>query len=448
MMLDFPIEKIALKIKSVGTSGVYVWLNGKEIKFQDVLSVDKEYLSDDNHIVLKHHKADPGDEQSYTEVEYFKINDQDFTDEFKKIEFSVDEKNHKVTNSTLPNNCYFGYTGVLDMRITQTTDKLKRAAWLLANDHFQTIKENVRGYAPREKTFRQVYDDARTMFNGCVAPVIKEIDDFVGEIKIKDVKDYIDFQKARADIERWIGESKRLKLSNLELFDNFTYGAGNVNFLESFLNRTDEVYLADKYYYYLGEVTRQKQIKFKNFFDGIEENSRVLVEFPNPWHSNEEMLEIINEARDKNCYIAVDLIWCPASTRNIDIDLSMFDEVYFSMNKAWPLQHIRPAWRWSKEKIHDSSTFQHDWNYVQKPQPNIFLKCIERFSLDHTYEFWKNDCDKIRKVFDLRETEVMWFTLKDGFNYEEFKKHTSEHYSIGDFVCIRKLLDHKDEYFW
>ena len=52
MMFDFPIEKIALKIKSVGTSGMYVWLNDKEIKFQDVLTVDKEYLSDDNHFVL------------------------------------------------------------------------------------------------------------------------------------------------------------------------------------------------------------------------------------------------------------------------------------------------------------------------------------------------------------------------------------------------------------
>ena len=85
---------------------------------------------------------------------------------------------------------------------------------------------------------------------------------------------------------------------------------------------------------------------------------------------------------------------------------------------------------------------------MQKPQPNIFLKCIEKFSIDYAFEYWKDSCDNIMSTFDLEGTEVLWFTRKENFNYDKFKKYTSEHYSIGDFVCIRKLLDHRNEYFW
>ena len=448
MIVDFPIEKIAIKIKCKGTSSIKLVLNEKRFDLEDYFISSADDIKKINHLTLEHYKQNPADKNSYAELEFFKINDHNFTEDLKQAHFLVNKSNHNNAPESLPNNGYFGYTGKVNISLEQTSDKLRRAAWLLADEHFETLKENVRGYNPREKTLETITQDAETMFNGCVAPVINEIDEFIGDIKIKDVKNYINFKEARTEIENWIAQSSRLRLKNLDSFKHFTYGAGNVHFLESFLNRTDTVYLADKYYYYLGEVTRHKQVKFKNFFDGIEENSKVLVEFPNPWHSNEDMMEIVKEARNKNCYVAVDLIWCPIASRKIDLDLSLFDEVYFSMNKAWPLQHIRPAWRWSKEKIYDSSTFQHEWNYVQKPQPNIFLKCIKKFSLDHAFEYWHESCDKIRNIFDLDETEVLWFTKKENFNYEQFKEHTSEHYSIGDFVCIRKLLDHRNEYFW
>ena len=448
MIFNFPIEKIDFKVRCFGTSSIDIVLNGSRTKAVDNFVAHNDTLTQVNELTVEHKKENPADTDSFVELEHFKVNGHDFTDVFKTLVFTVDQSKHKDVSKSIQNNGYFGYVGQLTTTLQQTKDKLQQAAWLIADRHFEPLKENVRGYETREKTFETIDSDAKTMFNGCVAPVIKEIDDFIGDIKIKEVKNYIDFDKARADIEKWIAESKRLNLMNLECFDHFTYGAGNVNFLESLLNRTDKIYLADKYYYYLGEITKQKNIEFKNFFNGISPGSTVLVEFPNPWHSNEDMLQIISEARKKDCYIAVDLIWCPIASRNIDLDMSLFDEVYFSMNKAWPLQHIRPAWRWSKKKIHDSSTFQHDWNYVQKPQPNIFLKCIEKFSIDYAFEYWKDSCDNIMSTFDLEGTEVLWFTRKENFNYDKFKKYTSEHYSIGDFVCIRKLLDHRNEYFW
>ena len=265
MIFDFPVEKIEIKVKCQGTSTIKLFLNDKSFDLLDYFMSSAEDLRQINHLTLEHHKQNSADKKSYAELEFFKVNDHDFTEDFKQTPFHVNRSNHTNGPSSLPNNGYFGYMGKVNLSLKQTSDKLRRAAWVLADEHFEVLKENVRGYNPREKTFETISHDAETMFNGCVAPVINEIDEFIGDIKIKDVKNYINFEKARTDIEKWMAESTRLKLQNIDCFEHFTYGAGNVHFLESFLNRTDAIYLADKYYYYLMWIQLQLYYQYKYY---------------------------------------------------------------------------------------------------------------------------------------------------------------------------------------
>ena len=83
-----------------------------------------------------------------------------------------------------------------------------------------------------------------------------------------------------------------------------------------------------------------------------EEGSRVLLELPTPWYDDHLVVDMLEKAKNKNCYIAIDLTWLPMCMVKIDIDLTGVDEVYFSMNKCWPIHSLRPAMRWSKSKIY------------------------------------------------------------------------------------------------
>ena len=238
-----------------------------------------------------------------------------------------------------------------------------------------------------------------------------------------------------------------MKLKNIDQFESFNYGSGVITFLDSFLNRCkDKIYLAPKHYYFIGEVTKETDLELKNAFEDIEENQHVLFEYPSPWYDNKTIIDKIEEARSKNCYIGLDLTWSPVST-DVDIDLSLVDELYFSMNKAWPIHDVRPAWRWSKKPIGDATDFQQQWGYYQKLQPNIFLKLTEKFGVDYTYNRYEDEADSICKKFDLDKTNVLWFTKHKTYKHN-VRSHTSEHYFLDDFVCIRKLLDFKNKYWW
>ena len=190
MIFDFPVEKIEIKVKCQGTSTIKLFLNDKSFDLVDYFMSSAEDLRQINHLTLEHHKQNSADKKSYAELEFFKVNDHDFTEDFKQTPFHVNRSNHTNGPSSLPNNGYFGYMGKVNLSLKQTSDKLRRAAWVLADEHFEVLKENVRGYNPREKTFETISHDAETMFNGCVAPVINEIDEFIGDIKIKDGRVY------------------------------------------------------------------------------------------------------------------------------------------------------------------------------------------------------------------------------------------------------------------
>jgi len=445
--VDFPIQKLYFKFKTFGTANVTLVINDKT--YQNVNDIVLDNISEsENTIKIIFDKTDSTDVSSYAILEKFEINSGDFISAFKNIDFIVDQKKHQNQPQQYSNNAYFGRIGHLQFIVSGNDSLLKKAGWLIANNNFQNPKENTRGNPYREKNFKNIYEDFKYIFTGCLAPKDKLIIDYVNDLKIKEISNPLDFPEVRSHIQNWINNSQRLNFKNFEKFDYFNYGGGTISFLESFINRcSDKIYLAPKYYYFIGELLKKTDIKICNSFENIENNQRVLFEYPSPWYSNKTIENKIAEAKSKNCYVGVDLTWAPVATNIIDLDLDLVDEVYFSMNKAWPINDLRPSWRWSKTAINDAISFQQNWNYYQKPQPNIFLKLIQYFACDYTYKKYIKDIVEINEKFNLDPTEVLWFTKNDVTKLGE-KGHISEHYFLDEFVCIRKLIDHKGEYFW
>lgn len=446
--LDFPIEKVSFEFKTVGTGKINLIFNNKN--FQNIKKIqfnEKEILKK-NQIQIFFSKDDPSDTNSFAILKELKINNGNFTEIFKKLPYYINTAKHKDSVDSIINNCYYGYIGYLNFEINTNVDLLDEAAWLIAKNSFQNPKENTRGNPYREKNFSNIYNDYKFLYTGCVPPKNKEILDFVNNIKIQDIRLPLDFKTVKTKIENWINKSKRIKIQNFDKLQYFNYGSGTLHFLQSFISRAkDKIFLPQKHFYFLNEMAKGWNCKIHNLFDTIEPNSFVLFEFPNPWYDNELMLKKIHEAREKKCYIGLDLTWLPVTQIDIDFIAEIADEIFFNMNKTWPINNIRPAWRWSKEVINDTSNHENNWGYYQTLQPNLFLQLLEKFDIDYIYNYYKNNSQKIVNTFDLKETNILWFTTHKKIKHQE-KNYINENYFYDEFVCINKLLEEKGKFFW
>ena len=64
--------------------------------------------------------------------------------------------------------------------------------------------------------------------------------------------------------------------------------------------------------------------------------------------------------------IALDLTWLPISNEKIHLDLDGIDQIFFSMNKTWPIDDLRPAYRWSRNKITTGKHSIMKWECMKK----------------------------------------------------------------------------------
>jgi|ETN01SMinimDraft_4_1059930.scaffolds.fasta_scaffold14761_4 hypothetical protein len=444
MHFNFPIEKINFDFEKQGNCDLKIYWNDYEVKNNVICDSD---IKDKNILKVIFTKNDPADTNSFAKLKSFKINNGDFTAWFCEFDYKIDQTHHKDSRELIVNNGYFGYIGSMKININQCNSLLKKAAWTIADRNFLNPKERGRGNLYREKTFNTVYDDARWMYTGSWPPNVKEMVDYVDQFTIKQTKLPVIFESFRKETETWLTKSNRVKLKNFDNFNHFCFDKGILTFINSFLLRYNVIYKPPKIYQFVGEISENKNIIYKDIFGEIEKNSTVYLEFPSPWYDNNKLLEIIKEAKSKNCYTVVDLIWCPVAQNKIDLDLDLFDEVWFSMNKTWPISHLRPAIRWSKKRINDISTFINKWGYYPKVEANIFLNLIKKYSYDFIFEKYKEDAKSICKTFNLKPTEVLWFTKHESAQHKE-NNYITKHFFLDDFICIRKLLEHKGEYFW
>lgn len=445
MTFDFPVEKIDIKFKTFGSCYLTCFINGIEIDVNGPVTILKDKIQDTNTINIEFLKAQPDDVHSYAELEYFKINDGDFSSWFKSHNYNINAKHHPDTKDIV-NNGYFGYAGKLEIKFEDCDDLLKKAAWTIADKEFEYTKWPIKGNKHRNKNFQTIHRDAKFMYTGSTPPQSQAITKAVNETEMQDLRGPL-HNDAESKIIDWISKSERVKLDG-EPFKHFTFSTGVSDSLESFVRSSRVIMMPPKMYHMHGELFAETELIRVNPFERpIPLYANVLLEYPSPWYTNEELDNVIKLAKEKQAKIALDLTWLPVATDKIELDLDGIDQIFFSMNKAWPIHDLRPAFRWSRERINDRQTYDYEIGMYPKTSANIFMKLIDKFSFGYTYNTNKDSVADIMQTFDLEPTSVLWFT-KHPSAVHDTKGHISQHYFLDEFVCIQKLLDFKGKYFW
>ena len=443
MELEFPIDRLDIEVQCHGSGIAQIYVNDELFNLTEI---NGQKLKKDNVIKIKFSKADPKDESSYGEIKRFSINGHSFINDIKTIPYTPDKRYH--TAKKLPNNLYLGYIGKMSFTLRQKNDPLSRAGWILANNEFEHVKWPLKHDVYREKSFENLVRDTKYMFTGSLSPNIPDINTEINNMCIGDLRMPLKTDRDRDTIEQWINQSSRIKFDNFSRLPYFTYSNGILDSLNSFVLSSERIYMSEKMYYFHGELLKDKSIQVRNLLtDELVVGSDVLIELPSPWYNTNMLMEKIKEAKNKDCRVALDLTWMPASNDAIHLDLDLVDQIFLSMNKTWPIHDVRPAFRWSKRRINDSQTFQYEFCSYPKVGANVFMKLLEKFPFDYAYDKYKTPAEQIRRTFDLEPTSVLWFTRNDLYTHDP-AEHISRHYYLDDFVCIRKLLDFKGKYFW
>lgn len=444
MQLDFPIEKINFDFALQGDAKVDIIFNGESISGYTIT----DGIKDTNTIQIKFSKKDPSDDKCFGQITTFDINGFSFIEQLKPIEYHVDKQSHKDAPAVIPNNLYLGYVGALDLRLDQNYSQLQKAAWLIADKNFSTVKWPTKNSPYRKHNFINVKDDARFMYTGCQPPSTKEITDFLDQIKINDCNDPLDLPKDRIKIQEWINRSKRITIDNFDSMEHFTVSNGTSESLSNLLQSSDVIYMPKKVYHHHHEILADKKTRtFDVFEHEPPSETTVLFELPSPWYSTEKVLQGIDRAKQNKCKIALDLTWLSMSTADIKIDLQDIDQIFISMNKAWPIQNLRPAFRWSKKRINDTQTFDTEACSYTKVPARAFMKLIEKFGYDFAHDHYVANYKQICEQFELSGTPVLWFTKNADVKHDS-ENPIYKNFFLDEFVCVVKLLENKNKFFW
>ena len=442
MYFDFPIDSVEIQFEKFGACDIDLLLNGD--RFDGDVIEGRELLPH-NTLKISFTKDNP-DPGTHARLTKFLVNGGDFTDWLKTVDFIVDKQKHPDAKTKLANNLHFGYSGHMEVVLDQTDDILKKAGWVIANNEFKPVKWPLRGDMYRTKNFETVCRDAKFMFTGCQSPFTQEIEDEINSMCLKDLRVPMN-DSDRRTIESWINDSDRITLNRLRDFQSFVPANGVTDCLRNFLSQ-EKIYMPDKMYFLNREMMDDKRQKVINVFENdIEPGANVLFEFPSPWYSNRDLLDKINEAKELGCNIALDLTWLPMSNENIILDTKGINEIYFSMNKTWPIQDLRPAFRWSRIRLDDDLEIQNEYGLYTKANIQVFMKLLEKFSIDYVFEKYDQDAAQIIEKFGLDKTSVMWFTKRKNIKHDNGNT-ISQHYFLDDFVSIVNLLQYKGKYFW
>ena len=443
---DYPIENIRFNFKLVGGGFLACSWNGKMLFPNPEYNISEEQIEKENTLSIAFAKFDPADEDSYATLQYFMINGGNFKSSIEKQQYKIDRHLHPDAEEEIQFDGYFGYVGRLEIRINQCNDLLKKAAWTIADKEFEYTKWPIKGNKHRNKNFETIHRDAKFMYTGSTPPLSKAITKVVNDTKVKDLRDPL-HNDAESKIIDWISKSERVKI-NGEPFKHFTFSNGVSDSLESFVRNSRVIMMPPKMYHMHGELFDETDlIRLDPFERPIPLYANVLLEYPSPWYTNEELDDLIKLAKGKKAKIALDLTWLPVATDKIQLDLNGIDQIFFSMNKAWPIHDFRPAFRWSRDRINDRQTFDYETGMYPKTSANIFMQLIDKFTFGHIFNTVKDSRAEIMQTFNLEPTSVLWFTKHESAEHDE-KGHISKHYFLDEFVCIQKLLDFKGKYFW
>ena len=178
----------------------------------------------------------------------------------------------------------------------------------------------------------------------------ESINNFTNQLNFSELRHPIDIPALGCDLLGWVNASKTQQIKGID-FLHTTFATGIDNFIDSLILRSDYIGRLSKTYYYVHDLCDHYKKNYYEIDKEIKPNSTVIIEFPTPHHNVEDIKNIIKECIKKQCYIALDFTFLPLCTHDIELDVSEINEIWFSVNKTWPINDIRPAFRFSRNKI-------------------------------------------------------------------------------------------------
>lgn len=475
--IDFTIEQ-----QGTGVLEIYINDNKPAFIFSDG-SMHFGQIKEVNNLKIIFNKEDPADTSSFAKIKNVSINNTDFTEFFKTLDYTINQTLHPNTEKTIKNNCYFGYVGeltweftnnIIDLQAKESYNKkltnneevslynwtknaktpkndLNYASWLIAKKE----EENSIAYDPRlhldkPNNYDEIKNRARLMYTGIYAPRDPSIEELISSLSITELRKQVDINDFSDTIKPWFEKSNLISILGVDTLQNLTLGNGVSDFIFSLINKSKKRFgILKNTYYYNFEMLDAKKSTIFDVVHPLEcqAGETVLIEYPTPHYSINELNDIIKKCISNKCYLAIDLTLLPITNQSIEIDLSPFDEVYFSMNKALPIDDLRSAIRFSKTEIHDHYSIMQKQRYYNRIGANLFLKFINNFDLDYVYNKHNGNIDNINKTFNLTKTNLLW--LSKSSEYKNPIDHMpSKYYNFNKLISISKLIENKGKFFW
>ena len=105
MKFDFPIDTIEFDFWAIGRGSIQIKVNGRSVSGN---TIHGHLLKKVNVITISFFKIDPTDTNSFARLQKFKVNNGDFTDMFRSLDYKVDKTMHPDADDVIKNNLCFG----------------------------------------------------------------------------------------------------------------------------------------------------------------------------------------------------------------------------------------------------------------------------------------------------------------------------------------------------
>ena len=266
------------------------------------------------------------------------------------------------------------------------------------------------------------------------------INDFINQLNFSDLRQPINPQTLGSDVWRWMNKSKRINLSGFG-HTNITFATGVDNFIDSLILRSDNVGCLSNTYYFEHDICDYYNKNYYTLDEEIKYGTTVIIELPTPLHNVDNIKDIINKCVERQCYVALDITFLPVCTHDIELDVTRIDEIWFSMNKTWPISDVRPALRFSKKEIKDLHYRSQAKNYHSKISANTLASCMEEFSYDYIIDKYKPIADNILNEYDLEPTNNLWLGKKDNITWDHMP---SKYWNYNNLIGIHRLIETHD----
>ena len=101
MKFDFPIESVEYEFELKGDCKIDITINERAVTGN---VIHGHLLKGHNVLKINFTKADPTDTFSYATLKQFKVNDGDFLEQVKAIQYKVDQNKHHDADGMINNN--------------------------------------------------------------------------------------------------------------------------------------------------------------------------------------------------------------------------------------------------------------------------------------------------------------------------------------------------------